>query len=267
MPGGLRLARRRRRELHVLLRHVRGRLRRPPRERRARTPCRRTARTPRTRPIEETELNYPVSIERLALVEDSEGPGRFRGGLGLRKDYRFDLHDDLHRARRPRPARAVGRGGRPQRPRRRVRPRPGRRRDAPRLEEHDRPRPGRRRSASAAAAAAATGRRSERDPERVLRDVLEGKVSVERARDEYLVAIDGRRRRRGRNDRAEEALPHERASGDRHRRDVHRCDPDRRGDGRGVDRQGADDAGRPLGGIHAGRRAAPSRRVASTRAT
>ena len=43
-------------------------------------------------PVEETELNYPVSIERLALVEDSEGPGRFRGGLGLRKDYRFDLH-------------------------------------------------------------------------------------------------------------------------------------------------------------------------------
>ena len=34
VPGGLRLARRRRRELHVLLRHVRGRLRRAPRERR-----------------------------------------------------------------------------------------------------------------------------------------------------------------------------------------------------------------------------------------
>ena len=42
-------------------------------------------------PVEETELNYPVRIDRLALVEDSEGPGRWRGGLGLRKDYRFDL--------------------------------------------------------------------------------------------------------------------------------------------------------------------------------
>src|SRR5262249_58152653 len=41
-------------------------------------------------PIEETELNYPVRIPRLALVEDSEGAGRFRGGLGLRKDYLFD---------------------------------------------------------------------------------------------------------------------------------------------------------------------------------
>ena len=43
-------------------------------------------------PIEETELNYPVRINGLSLVEDSEGPGRFRGGLGLRKDYLFDLH-------------------------------------------------------------------------------------------------------------------------------------------------------------------------------
>ena len=35
----------------------------------------------------------------------------------------------------------------------------------------------------------------ERDPERVLRDVLEGKVSPERARDLYRVAVDleGRR--------------------------------------------------------------------------
>ena len=33
----------------------------------------------------------------------------------------------------------------------------------------------------------------ERDPERVLRDVLEGKVSAERAREEYRVVIDDRR--------------------------------------------------------------------------
>jgi N-methylhydantoinase B len=42
-------------------------------------------------PVEETELNYPVRIDRLALVEDSDGAGRRRGGLGLRKDFRFDL--------------------------------------------------------------------------------------------------------------------------------------------------------------------------------
>jgi N-methylhydantoinase B len=41
-------------------------------------------------PVEETELNYPVRVTQLSLVEDSDGAGRFRGGLGLRKDFRFD---------------------------------------------------------------------------------------------------------------------------------------------------------------------------------
>ena len=41
-------------------------------------------------PVEETELNYPVRVTQLSLVEDSDGPGRFRGGLGLRKDFVFD---------------------------------------------------------------------------------------------------------------------------------------------------------------------------------
>jgi N-methylhydantoinase B len=41
-------------------------------------------------PVEETELNYPVRVTRLSLVDDSDGPGRFRGGLGLRKDFLFD---------------------------------------------------------------------------------------------------------------------------------------------------------------------------------
>jgi N-methylhydantoinase B len=43
-------------------------------------------------PIEETELNYPVRILRYELVDDSGGPGKFRGGLGLRRDYFFDHH-------------------------------------------------------------------------------------------------------------------------------------------------------------------------------
>ena len=44
-------------------------------------------------PIEETELNYPVLITRYELVEDSEGPGKHRGGLGLRRDYLFPDHE------------------------------------------------------------------------------------------------------------------------------------------------------------------------------
>ncbi|MCH7735279.1 MAG: hydantoinase B/oxoprolinase family protein [Chloroflexi bacterium] len=44
-------------------------------------------------PIEETEFNYPVRIPRYELVDDSDGPGRTRGGLGLRRDYVFFDHD------------------------------------------------------------------------------------------------------------------------------------------------------------------------------
>jgi N-methylhydantoinase B len=41
-------------------------------------------------PIEETEANYPVRFVRYELIPDSEGPGRWRGGLGLRRDYVFE---------------------------------------------------------------------------------------------------------------------------------------------------------------------------------
>jgi N-methylhydantoinase B len=41
-------------------------------------------------PIEETEANYPVEIVRYELIQDSGGAGEYRGGLGLRRDYRFE---------------------------------------------------------------------------------------------------------------------------------------------------------------------------------
>lgn len=40
-------------------------------------------------PIEETEYAYPVRINRYELVPDSEGAGRWRGGMGVRRDYCF----------------------------------------------------------------------------------------------------------------------------------------------------------------------------------
>jgi N-methylhydantoinase B len=40
-------------------------------------------------PIEEVELHYPVRIDRYCLVENSDGPGEFRGGLGVQRDYLF----------------------------------------------------------------------------------------------------------------------------------------------------------------------------------
>lgn len=41
-------------------------------------------------PIEEIEANYPVEVSRYELIEDSGGAGRFRGGMGLRRDYTFE---------------------------------------------------------------------------------------------------------------------------------------------------------------------------------
>ena len=46
-------------------------------------------------PIEETELNYPVRITRYNLIPDSEGAGRFRGGLGLCREYVFPEHEPV----------------------------------------------------------------------------------------------------------------------------------------------------------------------------
>ena len=52
-------------------------------------------------PIEIIETEYPVEVARFDVVPDSGGPGRFRGGLGMVREYRM-----LGRARR------TARGGR-----------------------------------------------------------------------------------------------------------------------------------------------------------
>lgn len=49
-------------------------------------------------PIEAVELEYPVRIERYELIPDSAGAGKFRGSLGQRKDFRF-LVDNVTFAR------------------------------------------------------------------------------------------------------------------------------------------------------------------------
>lgn len=40
-------------------------------------------------PVEAIELSYPLLVERYELLTDSGGPGRFRGGMGIRKDIRY----------------------------------------------------------------------------------------------------------------------------------------------------------------------------------
>jgi N-methylhydantoinase B len=143
-------------------------------------------------PVEETERNYPVMIDRLALVEDSEGAGRFRGGLGLRKDYRFDLHTTFTvLADRDKAGPWGAFGGLD-----------GRRAEYVHVRDGVETRlvakstldlvPGDVISVRTCGGGG-YGPPAEREPARVLRDVLEGKVSAERAREVYRVAVADRR--------------------------------------------------------------------------
>ena len=141
-------------------------------------------------PIEETEMNYPVRIVRYELVEDSEGAGKFRGGLGLRRDYEF-LHGEtsftiLSDRNRWGPSGLFGgmdgkraiyvleTGGEEQEVDSKV---------TLSLQ------PGEIVSYRTCGGGG-FGPPEERDPDLVLKDVREGKVSPSRARDVYRVAID-----------------------------------------------------------------------------
>jgi N-methylhydantoinase B len=128
---------------------------------------------------------------RLSLVDDSDGAGRFRGGLGLRKDFLFDRPTTFTvLADRTAAGPAGAFGG-----------------HDGRVAEYVLIRGGEETQLQAKATVSLEagdvvsyrtcggggyGAPDERDPERVLRDVLEDKVSVERARDVYRVAVAGR---------------------------------------------------------------------------
>ncbi|MBI3068564.1 MAG: hydantoinase B/oxoprolinase family protein [Betaproteobacteria bacterium] len=45
-------------------------------------------------PIEALEYAYPMRVERYSLWNDSAGPGKYRGGMGVVRDYRM-LADDI----------------------------------------------------------------------------------------------------------------------------------------------------------------------------
>ena len=50
----------------------------------------------RTIPIEIMEARYPVLLRRYALRDDSGGPGKYRGGLGIIKDYECLVDAELN---------------------------------------------------------------------------------------------------------------------------------------------------------------------------
>ena len=57
-------------------------------------------------PVELLELEYPIRIDEYGFVPDTEGPGRYRGGLAMSRTYTF-LDDEIEvrirsdRAKRP----------------------------------------------------------------------------------------------------------------------------------------------------------------------
>jgi N-methylhydantoinase B len=135
-------------------------------------------------PVEETELNYPVRVTRLSLVENSDGAGRFRGGLGLRKDYLFD-RPTTFTVLADRTARGPWGvlGGLDGRPAEYVLVRGGEERRLPakctlELEAGDV-------VSYRTCGGGGYGAPGERDRELVARDVREGKISAARARDVY----------------------------------------------------------------------------------
>jgi N-methylhydantoinase B len=143
-------------------------------------------------PIEDTESNYPVRITRYELIPDSEGAGRHRGGLGLRRDYLFLDHAATFTvlADRDRAGPASLFGGQPGHVAEYVLDPDGK---ALRL--------GSKVTVELAPGDVVSyrtcggggyGPPEERDPALVLRDVHEGKVSAARARQVYGVAIDER---------------------------------------------------------------------------
>ena len=142
-------------------------------------------------PIEEIESNYPVRITRYGLIPDSEGPGRFRGGLGLCREYVFVGHEPSYTILADRvrfPAWGLF-GGRSGKTARYVLIGENGETDLPskttvQLEKGQSVR-------LESCGGGGYGPPYERDPEQVLADVRQEKISPLRARDEYGVAVTG----------------------------------------------------------------------------
>jgi len=143
-------------------------------------------------PIEALELEYPLRVERYEFRPDSGGAGRHRGGLGLRRDVRY-LHGEGYFTNRsdaqkfPPAGVLGGAAGAPSRHR------------LIRADGTVVRLPSKATNLTIGAGdlisletagGGGYGSPAERDPGQVLRDVLDGKVSVTEARQVYRVAVD-----------------------------------------------------------------------------
>jgi N-methylhydantoinase B len=141
-------------------------------------------------PTEVIEIAYPLRVERYGLVPDSEGPGRFRGGLGLTREITtVDHRTTISIGTERRAIRPWGlEGGKPGGASATwVIEADGTRRDLP-TKTTTQVEPGTR-IVLQTAGGGGFGDPLKRDPELVRRDVMEGFISVERAASEYCVAV------------------------------------------------------------------------------
>ncbi|OLC33400.1 MAG: hypothetical protein AUH81_14270 [Candidatus Rokubacteria bacterium 13_1_40CM_4_69_5] len=142
-------------------------------------------------PVEAQEANQPIVVERFELTRDSAGAGKFRGGCGIRRDLRF-LADEgqlTNLSERQKFAPYGLFGGQPGKLARTViNPGPGeqvvRGKESREFVYGDI-------ISFQQSGAGGYGDPSERDPARVLEDVLDDYVSIEAAGAEYGVVITG----------------------------------------------------------------------------
>ena len=142
-------------------------------------------------PVEAVETEFPVRVERYALVPDSAGPGRFRGGLGTRRDWRILAEESIMNIRSDRfKFSSPGvHGAKPARPSRaRLNPGTAAERALASKEAGLRLKRGDLLSWELAGGGGWGDPRT-RDPVRVRADVVAGYVSLEAARRDYGVAL------------------------------------------------------------------------------
>lgn len=143
-------------------------------------------------PAEMIEADQPIAVERYAFVPDTGGAGKFRGGLAIERHLRFRANNatlQIRSDRRDHPPYGL-QGGRP-----------GVGSDVSILRASGREEPCRAKFLTTVsngdvlkvrlAGGGGHGNPFERDPEAVLDDVLEEKMSVEHARNAYGVVISG----------------------------------------------------------------------------
>jgi N-methylhydantoinase B len=144
-------------------------------------------------PIEELESEIPVYIREYSLIQDSAGAGRQRGGAGVRRDYEFYGEDATFSLLTDRTESAPWGlfGGTSASPSRFVR-NPGTGAAEPLSSKSTTALDPGEVVSVRTPGGGGYGAPTERDPEAVLADVLDGKVCRERARDVYgVVVADG----------------------------------------------------------------------------